>query len=75
MTGKAHPLTAQKILIQCARVGLAVLPTWIVVKNHTPVEYVKSDDTFDSSGDEEQQTDGHGIYKVSLLDSANEVTK
>lgn len=52
-----------------------MLPTWIVVKNHTPVEYVKSDDTFDSSGDEEQQTDGHGIYKVSLLDSANEVTK
>ena len=52
-----------------------MLPTWIVVKNHTPVEHVKSEDTFDSSGDEEQQTDGHDIGKASLVVGANEITK
>jgi hypothetical protein len=66
-----------RILIQCTRIGLAVLPTWLVVKNHTPVEYVKSEDTFDSSRDEEQPIpqESHDIGKASLAVGTNEVTK
>lgn len=64
--------------MQYTRTGLAVLPTWLVVKSHNPVEHVKKDDTWDSPRDEEQplpQKSGDDINKASLVIDANEVTK
>lgn len=64
--------------MQYNRAGLAVLPTWIVVKSHTPVEHAKSEDTWESPRDEEQplpQKNSHDIGKASLVAGANEVAK
>lgn len=55
-----------------------MLPTWLVVKNHTPVEHAKSEDTWNSSQDEEQalpQENDHDIQKANIAVDANEVTK
>jgi hypothetical protein len=55
-----------------------VLPTWLVVKDHTPIEHSKSVDTWDSPQDEEQplpQKGDRDINKASPVVDANEVTK
>jgi hypothetical protein len=54
-----------------------VLPTWLVVKDHTPVEHSKSVDTWDSPQDEEQPSpkSDQDINKTSLAVDTNEITK
>ncbi|GLI79759.1 hypothetical protein PoHVEF18_008100 [Penicillium ochrochloron] len=71
--GGRVPLAVNTILL-----GLAVLPTWLVVKDHTPVEHSKSVDTWDSPQDEEQpspQKSDQDINKTSLAVDTNEITK
>ncbi|OKO99942.1 UNC93-like protein [Penicillium subrubescens] len=71
--GGRVPLAVNTILL-----GLAVLPTWLVVKDHTPIEHSKSVDTWDSPQDEEQplpQKGDRDINKASPVVDANEVTK
>jgi hypothetical protein len=55
-----------------------VLPTWLVVRDHTPVEQSNKEGTWDSPQDEERplpQKGDHNINKASLVVDANEVTK
>lgn len=60
--------------------GLAVLPTWLVVRDHTPVEHSnsKSEDTWYSPEDEERnlpQKSDRDVNKAPLVVDANVVTK
>ncbi|KAJ5176623.1 uncharacterized protein N7482_002500 [Penicillium canariense] len=71
--GGRVPLAVSTILL-----GLAVVPTWIVVKSHTPVENAKSDATWSPTGDEEQslpKNSGEGSGKADLVVDETEVTK
>lgn len=36
------------------KTGLAVLPTWLVLRDHQPIEHDKIDDTLTHINDEEQ---------------------
>ncbi|CEJ60562.1 Putative Duf895 domain membrane protein [Penicillium brasilianum] len=71
--GGRVPLAVNTILL-----GLAVLPTWIVVKNHSPIEHAKSEGTWTSSQDEEQalpRESDRDIQKTDIVIDSNEVNK
>jgi hypothetical protein len=58
--------------------GLAVLPTWLVLRDHQPIEHDKNDVTLTQKRDEEQQaekTKGNSSNKDGIVVGETRISK